>query len=78
MSPFPSCLGQVAAREGIPVVLQPPNINDLEKWEGLFVTSTSRLMLCADRVVVEGQAEPKVNACFCLMLAVSAVPVLWQ
>ena len=43
------------------MVLQPPNIRDLDKWDGLFVTSTSRLMLCADRVVVEGVPEIKVE-----------------
>jgi len=51
---------KVAQREGIPVVLQPPNLADLEEWSGACVTSTSRLMLCVDEVAVENREERKV------------------
>ena len=56
------------------MVLQPPNTSDLGKWEGLFVTSTSRLMLCADRVAVEGEAELKVGALLLERTVAVAVP----
>lgn len=55
---------KVAAEEGIPVCLQPPNISHIGEWEGVFVTSTSRLMLCAERVIVEGSEELKVRLLF--------------
>ncbi|MER0387601.1 aminotransferase class IV, partial [Vibrio vulnificus] len=43
---------QVAAREGIPVVLEPPRLADLHRWEGCFISSTSRLLLPVDEASV--------------------------
>ncbi|EFN53257.1 hypothetical protein CHLNCDRAFT_137177 [Chlorella variabilis] len=42
----------VARREGIPVVLEPPRLADLEAWDGCFITSTSRLLLPVDEAGV--------------------------
>jgi len=36
------------AQAGIGVVLSPPNVADVARWEGAFVTSTSRLVLPID------------------------------
>ncbi len=41
---------RVADREGIPVVLDPPTVGEIEMWEGAFVSSTSRLLLPVDEV----------------------------
>ena len=41
---------EVCEAEGIPVVLEPPNVSDLPRWEGAFLTSTSRLVLPIDAV----------------------------
>jgi hypothetical protein len=38
------CAVQVCRREGIPVVLRPPNLAELASWEGSFISSTSRLV----------------------------------
>eukprot|EP00873_Tetraselmis_striata_P004300 jgi/Tetstr1/424564/TSEL_015090.t1 len=51
---------KVAQREGVPVVLQPPDLADLAQWSGACVTSTSRLMLCVDEVAVEAREERRV------------------
>lgn len=51
-------LGQVCEREGIPVVLEAPSVNDLDRWEGAFVTSTSRLVLVIDELTVCHGAVP--------------------
>ncbi|KAI3436073.1 hypothetical protein D9Q98_002131 [Chlorella vulgaris] len=50
----------VARREGIPVVLQPPRLADLERWQGCFISSTSRLLLPVDEAGVfpQGGHEP--------------------
>lgn len=57
-APSPSvALPQVAAREGIPVVLQPPRLQDLPRWQGCFITSTSRLLLPVDAATPMLDAE---------------------
>lgn len=50
----------VARREGIPVVLEPPRLADLNRWEGCFITSTSRLLLPVDEASVF--VEPSLSA----------------
>ena len=47
----------VARREGVPVSLTPPHLEDLPAWEGCFITSTSRLLLPVDEATV--LAEPR-------------------
>ncbi|KAL4458753.1 hypothetical protein ABPG75_013618 [Micractinium tetrahymenae] len=53
---------EVARREGLPVVLEPPRLADLPRWEGCFISSTSRLLLPVDEASVfpeeaEGAAQ---------------------
>ena len=36
---------EVCAREGIPVALTPPDLADVSRWQGAFISSTSRLVL---------------------------------
>ncbi|KAG6618881.1 thioredoxin-like protein [Phytophthora cinnamomi] len=38
---------EVCAENGIPVKLSPPTLDDVEKWQGCFISSTSRLVLGA-------------------------------
>lgn len=40
----------VAEREGIPVVLKAPKLQDVARWEGAFISSTSRLVLPIDEL----------------------------
>jgi branched-subunit amino acid aminotransferase/4-amino-4-deoxychorismate lyase len=44
----------VCEAAGIPVVLQPPNVADIERWEGCLIASTSRLALPVHDVQVVG------------------------
>ena len=49
---------EVCARDGIPVEFVAPNVADVMDWEGAFVSSTSRLVLPIDEIVVPvGQWE---------------------
>jgi len=57
-------LWQVCEREGIPVVLAAPKVDDADSWDGMFITSTSRLVLPVDtlelpdgRVLEFGRSE---------------------
>ncbi|CAM9423978.1 unnamed protein product, partial [Chrysoparadoxa australica] len=43
---------EVCAEEGIEVVLQPPRVQDIYLWEGVLISSTSRLAMPVDTVVV--------------------------
>eukprot|EP00887_Chlorella_sp_A99_P006550 scaffold3.g6550.t1 len=43
---------EVARREGLPVVLSPPRLSDLDAWEGCFLSSTSRLLLPIDELLL--------------------------
>mmetsp|Transcript_30970 Transcript_30970/g.38240 ORF Transcript_30970/g.38240 Transcript_30970/m.38240 type:complete len:131 (+) Transcript_30970:548-940(+) len=36
---------KVCQDQNIPVVLQPPEVQDIKKWDGAFLSSTSRLLL---------------------------------
>lgn len=38
---------EVCEENDIPVVLTPPSLNDVDDWEGCFISSTSRLVLGA-------------------------------
>ena len=61
-----SVLRQAAALD-IPVVLDPPRIDDVSRWEAAFVSSTSRMLLPIDELLVrrgnggdeDGRAEGK-------------------
>lgn len=50
---------RVCGREGVPVELSPPSLEQLERWEGAFVSSTSRLLLPVDEISLP-DAEPPV------------------
>ena len=49
---------EVCERDGIPVVLEPPRLEDAHKWEGAFISSTSRLLLPIDELYVPREGEP--------------------
>eukprot|EP00877_Chromochloris_zofingiensis_P005400 jgi/Chrzof1/14861/Cz09g18230.t1 len=56
---------EVCLEQGIPVVLQPPCIHDIDHWQGAFISSTSRLMLPVDEIQyhhADGSSEVKVYA----------------
>lgn len=48
---------QVCKREGIPVVLEPPSIHSVDRWQGAAIASTSRLLLPVH--VLEYQRDAK-------------------
>lgn len=48
---------QVCKREGIPVVLEPPSIHCVDRWQGAAIASTSRLLLPVH--VLEYQRDAK-------------------
>ena len=50
MSEKQTVLSQVCKREGIPVDLAAPAMNGADAWDGMFITSTSRLVLPVDDV----------------------------
>lgn len=41
---------QVCGELGVPLVLEPPKMSDIERWQGAFISSTSRLLLPADEL----------------------------
>jgi branched-subunit amino acid aminotransferase/4-amino-4-deoxychorismate lyase len=41
---------QVCKQEGIPVDLEAPAVDTADTWDGMFITSTSRLVLPVDSV----------------------------
>ena len=47
----------VCEQQGIPVVLQPPNVATIEKWQGALISSTSRLALPISEIVIYNEAE---------------------
>ena len=49
---------EVCAREGVPVVLQPPKLADAGRWEGCLISSTSRLLLPVDELYVPADGRP--------------------
>ncbi|KAE9024891.1 hypothetical protein PF011_g3302 [Phytophthora fragariae] len=44
---------EVCVENGIPVKLSPPTLDDVEKWQGCFISSTSRLVLGAKSLEYE-------------------------
>ena len=40
----------ICAAEGIPVTLTPPKLADIGRWQGAFISSTSRLLLPVNEV----------------------------
>lgn len=50
---------RAADRLGVPVVLKPPHISDVEAWEGAFVSSTSRLLLPVDEISLPDEDPPQ-------------------
>jgi len=48
----------VCRENGIPVVLEPPNVGTIETWEGALVSSTSRLALPVDELYVPAEGRP--------------------
>ena len=48
----------VCQKEGIPVILEPPNLDTLESWEGALISSTSRLALPIDQLYVPSEGLP--------------------
>ena len=47
-------------KENIGVCLDPPNMADLETWQGVFISSTSRLLLPVSEIIyTEGGVEKK-------------------
>ncbi|CAH0493160.1 unnamed protein product [Peronospora farinosa] len=44
---------EICAENGIPVELKPPTVDDVEKWQGCFISSTSRLVLGAKSLEYE-------------------------
>lgn len=44
---------EVCVENGIPVDLKPPTLDDVEKWQGCFISSTSRLVLGAKSLEYE-------------------------
>ncbi|KAG2768123.1 hypothetical protein JG687_00008347 [Phytophthora cactorum] len=44
---------EVCAENGIPVKLSPPTLDDVDKWQGCFISSTSRLVLGAKSLEYE-------------------------
>lgn len=54
---------EVCCEQGVPVVLQPPQLSEIDTWQGAFISSTSRLLLPACEVQYEqphGQHRTKV------------------
>lgn len=49
---------EVCGEAGIAVELKPPEVKDLMRWEGAFVTSTSRLVLPIDWMGVPQPGHP--------------------
>mmetsp|Transcript_51557 Transcript_51557/g.118434 ORF Transcript_51557/g.118434 Transcript_51557/m.118434 type:complete len:356 (-) Transcript_51557:244-1311(-) len=49
---------EVCAREGIPVILRPPRLDEIGSWEGALISSTSRLMLPIDQLYVPAEGRP--------------------
>jgi hypothetical protein len=41
---------EVCRKEGISVVLEAPDVRNIDRWEGAFLTSTSRLVLPIDEI----------------------------
>jgi thiol oxidase len=47
-------------KEGFPVCLNAPNIVDMDQWQGVFISSTSRLLLPVSEVVYSDKSSGKI------------------
>lgn len=47
---------EVCAASGVPVALTPPSLDEVEEWDGCFISSTSRLVLSARSIEYEDLA----------------------
>ena len=54
---YAALLAQICEREGILVVSTPPNVRDMDAWEGAAVSSTSRLLLPVDEIALAREGE---------------------
>ena len=53
---------EVCERESIPVVLEPPDLKDIERWEGCLISSTSRLLLPVDELYKPAEGAATTSA----------------
>lgn len=54
---FNDVCSQVCREQGVPVQLQPPQLADIDSWQGAFISSTSRLLLPACIVQYQGPGQ---------------------
>lgn len=54
---------QVCAEHDVPVSLEAPVLADIDSWQGVFISSTSRLLLPVREVIyeVDGQLRSRVS-----------------
>eukprot|EP00537_Pseudo-nitzschia_pungens_P002656 CAMPEP_0172358452 /NCGR_PEP_ID=MMETSP1060-20121228/2762_1 /TAXON_ID=37318 /ORGANISM="Pseudo-nitzschia pungens, Strain cf. cingulata" /LENGTH=390 /DNA_ID=CAMNT_0013079663 /DNA_START=151 /DNA_END=1323 /DNA_ORIENTATION=+ len=48
----------VCRAEGIPIVLRPPSLREVESWQGALLSSTSRLALPIDELYIPTEGKP--------------------
>jgi branched-subunit amino acid aminotransferase/4-amino-4-deoxychorismate lyase len=48
---------EVCEREGVEVELRPPDVSEVEEWEGCMISSTSRLLLPVDNLYSPKEGE---------------------
>jgi len=53
---------EVCSREGVPVVLRPPELSAVGSWQGALVSSTSRLLLPIDELFVPAEGKRSEDA----------------
>ena len=53
---------EVCDREGIPVIFRPPRLSEASQWDGVLISSTSRLLLPVDELYVPVEGRPSVAA----------------
>lgn len=53
---------EICEREGIPLSLTPVGVDTYKDWEGMLITSTSRLALSVDKVTFPAQMNWSSNA----------------
>lgn len=50
---------EVCKREGVPLNFEPPNIHEIDAWDGIFISSTSRLLLPITEITYEVDGEKR-------------------
>jgi thiol oxidase len=53
---------EVCEREGVPVTLRPPRLDDCSRWDAAFVSSTSRLLLPVNEIYTPEEGRPSTDA----------------